>query len=46
MRVRSLGLAALTGALLTAPLIAIMYLMDRWLDLSFPPFDAFDWVTR
>ena len=46
MRVRSLGLAALTGALLSAPLIAIMYLADRWLDLSFPPFDTFDWVTR
>ena len=46
MRLRSLGLAALTGALLTAPLISVMYLADRWLDLSFPPFDTFDWVTR
>ena len=46
MRVRSLGLAVLTGVMLSAPMIAVMYLADRWLGLSFPPFDTFDWVAR
>ena len=46
MRVRSLGLAVLTGVMLSAPIIAVMYLADRWLGLSFPPFDTFDWVAR
>ena len=46
MRVRSFGLAVLTGVMLSAPMIAVMYLADRWLGLSFPPFDTFDWVAR
>ena len=46
MRIRSLGLAVLTGVMLSAPVIAVMYLADRWLDLSFPPFDTFDLVAR
>ena len=46
MRMRSLGLAALTGVMLSAPMIAVMYLADRWLDLAFPPFDTFDLVAR
>ena len=46
MRLRTLGFGALTGVFLTAPLIAILYLVDKWTDLSFPPFDTFDWVAR
>ena len=46
MRLRSLSLAALTGVLLTVPLTAVMYVADKWLDLSFPPFDVFDWAAR
>ena len=46
MRLRTLGFGALTGVFLTAPLIAILYLVDKWIDLSFPPFDTFDWVAR
>ena len=38
MRVRSVGFAILTGVMLSAPMVAVMYLADRWLDLSFPPF--------
>ena len=40
------GFGALSGVLLTAPLIAVLYLVDKWIDLSFPPFDAFDWTAR
>ncbi|MCE2458366.1 MAG: molybdopterin-dependent oxidoreductase [Dehalococcoidia bacterium] len=46
MKLRTLGFGALTGVFLTAPLIAILYLVDKWIDLSFPPFDTFDWVAR
>ena len=46
MKLRNLGFGALTGVLITAPLIAILYLVDKWLDLSFPPFDTFDWIAR
>jgi DMSO/TMAO reductase YedYZ molybdopterin-dependent catalytic subunit len=45
MKLRTLGFGALTGVLLTAPLIAILYLADKWLNLSFPPFDTFDWTA-
>ena len=45
MKLRNLGFGALTGVLITAPLIAILYLADKWLDLSFPPFDTFDWTA-
>ena len=34
------------GIFLTAPLIAVLYLTDKWLDLSFTPFDTFDWIAR
>ena len=40
------GAGALVGALLTAPLIGIMYLADKLLGLPFIPFDLFDWLTR
>ncbi len=46
MKIRSFGLAVLTGVMLSAPMVALMYLADRWLDLSFPPFDTFDLVAR
>ena len=46
MRLRTLGFGALTGVFLTAPLIAILYMVDKWTDLSFPPFDTFDWIAR
>ncbi|MBC8280219.1 MAG: hypothetical protein H8E48_05480, partial [Chloroflexi bacterium] len=43
-----LGLAsgAITGVLLTAPLVGIMYLLDKSLDLPFVPFSLFDWIAR
>lgn len=45
---RSPGLlaGAIVGALLTAPLIALLYLADRALGLPFAPFDLFDWFGR
>ncbi len=43
---RGVGLGLLAGVLLTTPLIAVMYAADHLLDLSFPPFDTFDWVAR
>ncbi|MDE2969523.1 MAG: molybdopterin-dependent oxidoreductase [Chloroflexota bacterium] len=43
---RGVGLGLLAGVLLTTPLIAVMYAANHWLDLSFPPFDTFDWVAR
>ena len=41
-----LGLGALAGAMLTAPLIGLMYLADKLLDLPFVPFAFFDWLAR
>lgn len=46
MTPRKIGLGALVGALLTAPLIALMYLGDQLLNLPLVPFDFFDWLTR
>ena len=46
MKLKSVGFGALAGLMLTAPLVAIMYLANKWFELSFPPFDAFDWVAR
>ena len=43
---QTLGLGALVGGLLMAPIVSVMYLADKWLDLSFAPFDVFDWVGR
>ena len=36
----------LIGALLTAPLIAVMFFANKLADLAFVPFDFFDWLTR
>jgi DMSO/TMAO reductase YedYZ molybdopterin-dependent catalytic subunit len=41
-----LGFGALAGGLLTAPLIGLMYLVDKLLDLPFVPFALFDWIAR
>ncbi len=46
MKKLNLGTGALVGALLTAPLIGIMYLADQLAGLPFVPFDLFDWLTR
>ena len=41
-----IGTGALCGALLTAPLIGVMYLADELAGLPFVPFDLFDWIAR
>ena len=46
MKLQNLGMGSLAGVLLVAPMIAIMYAADKWIDLSFPPFDVFDWIAR
>ena len=46
MKPRNLGFGALTGVLLVTPTIAVMYMVDKWVNLSFPPFDVFDWIAR
>ena len=44
----TLGLASgvLAGGLLTAPLVALMYLLDNLAGLPFVPFALFDWIAR
>jgi len=37
---------AIVGGLLMAPLMALLYLGDRFAGLPFLPFDLFDWVAR
>jgi DMSO/TMAO reductase YedYZ molybdopterin-dependent catalytic subunit len=46
MKKLNLGTGALAGALLTAPLIGVMYLANQLVGLPFVPFDLFDWLTR
>ncbi len=46
MKLRTLGFGSLVGVMLTAPLIAIMYVAQKWVELSFSPFDVFDWIGR
>jgi DMSO/TMAO reductase YedYZ molybdopterin-dependent catalytic subunit len=46
MRIRPFLYGALIGALITAPLIGIMYLAHIIAGLPFVPFDFFDWLTR
>ena len=41
-----LGQGTLAGALLTAPLVGVMYLLDHWAGLPFIPFALFDWIAR
>ena len=42
----NLAKGAVTGTLLTAPLIGLMYLLDKISGLPFVPFMLFDWITR
>ena len=42
----SLGYGALAGGLVSAPLIGLMYLVDKLADLPFVPFALFDWIAR
>ena len=48
MNIQRLGLAtgALVGALVTAPLLGLMYLGNELAGLPFSPYDLFDWATR
>ncbi len=43
---QGLLLGSMLGAMLTAALIAVFYAGWRLADLSFVPFDIFDWMTR
>src|SRR5262245_53984995 len=45
MKLKDVGMGALLGALLTAPLIAVMYLANQLAGLPFVPFDLFNWMT-
>ncbi len=44
MKKPTIATGALAGLLLTAPLVAVLYLANRLAGLAFPPFDAFDWL--
>ena len=44
-RLKPIGWGVLLSTLLTAPLVAIMYLADQLLDLPFVPFNFFDWFA-
>jgi DMSO/TMAO reductase YedYZ molybdopterin-dependent catalytic subunit len=46
MKWKALSWGALLGAVLTAPLTALIYLGDQLADLPFLPFEIFDWMTR
>ena len=46
LRNLSLGYGALAGGLLTAPLVGLLYLVDKLADLPFVPFALFDWIAR
>jgi len=37
---------ALIGGVITAPMIALMYLGNQLFDLAFVPFDVFNWMAR
>lgn len=42
----NVGMGALSGALITAPLMGLMYLGDQLFGLPFIPYDLFDWIAR
>lgn len=46
VRKPSIWLGALVGGLLTAPIMALMFLADQIAGLPFIPFDMFDFVSR
>ena len=41
-----LGTGMIMGAFLMAPVMGVMYLTDKLVDLPFVPYDLFDWITR
>ena len=41
-----LGYGGLAGGLLTAPLVGLLYLVDKLAGLPFSPFALFDWIAR
>jgi DMSO/TMAO reductase YedYZ molybdopterin-dependent catalytic subunit len=45
MKRNSISLGALVGALITLPLIALMYLGQQLLGQPFPPFELFNWIS-
>ncbi len=46
MKMRSLFYGGLVGLLVTAPLLALLYLGASLLGLPFVPFELFNWITR
>lgn len=46
MTSRNVGTGALVGGLLTAALMAVLYLANNLVGLPFVPFEVFDWVAR
>ena len=46
MKLRTLGFGSLVGLMLTTPMIAMMYFAQKWVGLSFAPFEVFDWIGR
>lgn len=46
MKTKRLFGGALIGGLVTAPLMALMYLANSIADLAFVPFDVFNWMSR
>ncbi len=46
MRKLSIGTGILVGGLLTAALMAVMYLGQQLANLPYPPFDLFNWIAR
>lgn len=46
MNVRVAGIGALVGVLITAPLMALLYLGAQVVGLPFAPFDLFNWLAR
>lgn len=40
------GMGLVMGALLSAPLLGVLYLASEWVDLPFTPYDIFDRMTR
>ena len=46
MKLRILGFGTLVGVMLAAPMIAMMYVAQHLANLSFTPFDLFDWIAR
>ena len=41
-----IGWGTAAGMAVTAPLMALFYLANSLIELPFPPYDLFDWITR